>query len=107
MQSKDWENICDDFKQMCLLSILLDSENKKESKIDIIISTSDYKLDEFEDEGDDISIGLIIIIVIAGVFILIGIIFMILKCRKKNSNENVEKLNMGKELESEVPLMQA
>ena len=106
MKAKDWENICDDFKQMCLLSILLSSENKKESKIDIIISTSDYKLDEFEDEGDDISIGLIIIIVIAGVIILIGIIFMILKCRKKNSNENVEKLNMGKEFESEVPLMQ-
>ena len=106
IQSKDWENICNDFKQICLLSFLLSSENKNESKIDIIISSSDYKQDEEEESEDEgISAGLIVIIVIAGLIILIGIIFMILKCRIKNSNENVEKLNMDREFESKVPLM--
>ena len=107
MPSKDWNNICDNFEQICLLSFLLSSKNKNESKIDIIISSLDYKQDEEGDESEDkdISTGLIIIIVIAGLIILIGIILMILKCRKKDSYENVEKLNVENEFESKVPLV--
>ena len=198
----DWENICDDIKQMCLLSFLLSSENKDESKIDIIISSVDYNQDEEEEpeeetkeeeikeeeekreeeikeeeetkkeeeetkkeeeeekreeetkkeeeepkkeeeepkkeeesenekkeeeinqeeeesKGGDgnngkkddkpsetgIPIVLIIIIVIASLIVLFGVIFMILKCRKKNTNEDIERLNIEKAFESEVPLL--
>ena len=50
MQSSDWENVCDEVKQLCVLSLLMKSESPEESKIDIIISSSDYIPDEEDSE---------------------------------------------------------
>ena len=219
MQSSDWENVCDDVKQLCVLSLLMKSENPEESKVDIIISSSDYipdeedseeekkdeeeekkeeeeekkdeeeekkdeeeehkkeeeeehKKEEEEEEGhnkgeeeeghnkgeeeedhnkeeegdhkkdeeeenkeeeeddkkkesdegdggnnnnngnnneepkkDEFPTVLIIVISIAGVIVIIGIVCLILRCRKKNTNEDIEKLNIEEAFKSDVPLI--
>ena len=98
MSNSDWEVICNDNKQLCILSFLINSEKSeksKESKIDILISSSDYELEE-----DDFPIWLIAITEIAcAIFIIIGI-HLIVKCRNKNNNGDLENLNI--ELETKT-----
>ena len=99
IKNDDWKAICDDIKQPCLLSILIKPENHEESKIDILVSSFDYKQEreEDEDDNDNFPIWLIIIIVLACIIFIIGIIFLILKCRNKNSNKDIENLNIEQE----------
>ena len=47
----------------------------------------------------------IIIIAIGGFIVIVAIIFILLKCRKKNTNEDIERLNIEKAFEKDVPLI--
>ena len=99
----DWKNICDDIKQFCFLTFLIKSESQEESKIDILINSTDYKqeeekdFDDDDDDDDDFPIWLIVIIIVGSIIFIVGIVFLIIKCRNKNSNDEIEKLKSEQE----------
>ena len=220
IENKDWAEMCSDIKQICVLSFVINSQQEEESFIDIIISSTDYEMDEDEEEipeeeeetipdinpeeeetenipeeeesedipeeeetenipeeesednpeeesedipeekeeeekddeeenyeeetdekeeeeeneeeenegkeekeeeeeeeeggkgpdnGDKKNTGLptlyIVIIAISGFIVIVAIIFILLKCRNKNTKENIEILNIEKAFEKDLPLM--
>ena len=158
IKKEDWEELCSDIKQICLLSFSMNSENQEESKIDIIIkSLEEDKQDDFppeeeddeneeedneneeedneneeedneneeEDEEEDneneeedneneeeeennnhdpeesdeesskkLGAGYIILIALGGFIVIVLLIFIILKCRNKNTKDDIEKANI-------------
>ena len=50
IEHKDWAEMCSDIKQICVLSFVMNSQQEEESFIEIIISSTDYEIDEDEEE---------------------------------------------------------
>ena len=94
MEKEDWETICNDTKQLCILSFLIQSKKLKNSKIDILISSSDYKL---VDESFPLLYTIIEVVLL---IFIIGGVHLIIKCRNKNKNDDNDIGNLNIELET-------